>query len=433
MCVHINHLSHDLLSYLFDFLSDKEILKIEIICKKWQISVRKLLSRKKSFNWKNHHFECFAPAIYGGSCKYIVDDNNSHIFGNIILKCPNIKHLDFSWTHLNGKFLLSIINLCPKLESIKWSNHIDITDNQFEQFTKIIGHKLIEWSCFQVNFAWNKMLFEKFEKIEKILIKTKNQQEDKQLFYYLNSNCPNLISLKWGGSYIFHDIEIDENMFNVIQRMKILQVLMGYFVRFNFNSFNNLTELMLRSAFEETQITFDCNKINEITFNNLRKLVLQNLRSHDMDVISKFKLPKLEYFDCSSCYFNENLQKYYYDPSKHKSFFDQLNNMKTLKWCHTMDPDLLSSFDQLIHFECKFICSKNAIFIQNLNIIIKHESLKNIKIEYFDHSLSTNIFSGIINLFKAKPNSDITINIFCRKHLDRINQILLNIKKLLMK
>ena len=85
---------------------------------------------------------------------------------------------------------MSIINLCPKLESIKWSNHIDITDDQFEEFTKIIGHKLVEWNSFHLNnFELNKMLFEKFEKFEKISILTKNQQQDKQLFYYLYSNC----------------------------------------------------------------------------------------------------------------------------------------------------------------------------------------------------------------------------------------------------
>ena len=63
---------------------------------------------------------------------------------------------------------------------------------------------------------------------------------------------------------------------------------MGYFVRFNFTSFNNLTEFKLKS-FEET-ITFDCNKINQITFNNLTKLVLESLWPHDMNVISKFKI-----------------------------------------------------------------------------------------------------------------------------------------------
>ena len=146
---------------------------------------------------------------------------------------------------------------------------------------------------------------------------------------------------------------------------------------------------------------------------------MANLCEEIIEQKEEFQLEKR----CFECYLNENLPRYYYHLSKHKSFFDQLNNIKTLKWSHTMDLDLLSSFDQLIYFECNFDSSRNAIFIENLNVITKHESVKNIKIKYFDHSFNINISSGIINLFKVKPNTDITIYVFFRKHLDKPNLI----------
>ena len=82
----------------------------------------------------------------------------------------------------NGKNLISIVNLCSKLESIKWQKFIDITNNEFEEFAKIIGHKLVEWHYdYYFGFDKMKMLLEKLKKIEKVSITTKNQQEDKQL------------------------------------------------------------------------------------------------------------------------------------------------------------------------------------------------------------------------------------------------------------
>ena len=47
MYVHINDLSYDLLRYLFNFLPDKEIFKIEITCKNGIFCVKKSLNRKK--------------------------------------------------------------------------------------------------------------------------------------------------------------------------------------------------------------------------------------------------------------------------------------------------------------------------------------------------------------------------------------------------
>ena len=356
---------------------------------------KKLFNRKKSFNWKNNHFECYEPSPFAYEYKYIIDDNNFHIFKNIISRCPNIKHLDFDETYLtNGKNLISIVNLCPKLESIKWPKFIDITENQFEEFTKIIGHQLVEWDYnFYFGFDKMKMLLEKLNKIEKISITTVNQQEDKQLFYYLNSNCSNLISLNC--EYFLHDIEFDENMLNVIQRIQILQISLNYFVRLSsFISLDNLTELNLKIP----EFAFNFN-INNIMLNNLKKLILHDLIRDQMDAILKFKLPKLEYFDYNSCeVFIDSKQSW--DLSKYLPFFNQIKNIKTLKWCYFNEPTLLSIFDELIDFECKVASYYDEDFFQIINLLSKHKSLQNIKLNlYLVHdNTDINIFDKIIYL-----------------------------------
>ena len=415
MCVHINDLSYDLLSYLFDFLPDKEIFKIEIICKKWQICMKKLLNRKESFNWKNNCFECYGPSP--AAYKYIIDDNNFHIFKNIISRCPNIKHLHFDQTYImNGQDLISIVNLCQKLESIKWPKLIYLTNSEFDEFTKIVGHKLIEWDChYYFGFDRMKMLFEKFNEIEKVSISTMNQQESKQLFYYLNSNCQNLISLNC--EYFHDDIEFDENMLNVIQRIEILKIPLNYFVRLSsFISLDNLTELNLKIS--ETAFNFN---INEIILNNLKKLILSYLNIDNMNVISKFKLPKLEYFDCSCCQFYI-CPTQSWDFSKYLPFYNQIKNIKTLKWDYLNEPTLLSSFDELINFECKFTCYYNEDFIEIIDLLSKHKSLQNIKLHFYliytrSFDNTNNIFDEIIKLSQTKRNPIfIDCHVF-RKHL----------------
>lgn len=44
--MNINNLNGDLLAYLFEFLPVKQIFINELVCKKWQRYVRKLLARK---------------------------------------------------------------------------------------------------------------------------------------------------------------------------------------------------------------------------------------------------------------------------------------------------------------------------------------------------------------------------------------------------
>ena len=115
MSVHINDLSSDLLTYLFDFLPDNQIIKLEIVCKKWQNVVFRVLQRKENFNFRRYFmtFKPIRPMFHDSSSWWcIIDDNNIDIFKKIASKCPNIKHLDFVETYItNAKNLISIVNL----------------------------------------------------------------------------------------------------------------------------------------------------------------------------------------------------------------------------------------------------------------------------------------------------------------------------------
>ena len=147
MSVHITDLSYDLLTYLFDFLPDNKIIKVEVVCKKWKNVVPRVLLRKENFNFRRYFMtHCPFRPLYKSSWWCIIDHNNIDIFKKIASKCPNIKHLNLRYTRMDGDVLITITKLCSKLESIVWSKYIDITDEQWDQFTRIISPKLIQWN-----------------------------------------------------------------------------------------------------------------------------------------------------------------------------------------------------------------------------------------------------------------------------------------------
>ena len=406
MSVHINDLSSDLLTYLFDFLPDNQIIKIEIVCKKWQNVVFRVLQRKENLNFRRYFmtYKPIRPMLQPSSSWWcIIDHNNIDIFKKIASKCPNIKHLNLRYTRMDGDVLITIAKLCSKLESIVWSKYIDITDEQWDQFTTIISPKLIQWhsDCHASYIDFNKieMLFQRFKKIEKVSFVTENNEQDKKLFDYLNS-CENLNSLKWDLDNRFEEYQFDENMIRVIKRINFLHTKLNTFFRFKQTNMDNLIELTLQPGLVEN-IPLNLNKQKEVTFYNLKKLTLLSFQEHHLYAINNFKIPKIQYLDVGSS-FSRGIN---FDSTELKPFLDQIKKVNHLIWGSYVTPNAINSFPQLITFQYNYQKIYNEDLSQVFTAMANHKSLNYIKFPIVDIEMNGNIFNDLILLGQSKPNA----------------------------
>lgn len=144
MSININDLSSDLLKYILNFLSDKQLFLVESVCTKWQKCVRKLLDQKESLKRLDHYSHKFVKTEkFWFGIRIVINDNNINILKNILSKCYNIKHLNLWRTDVDGNSLIEIVKLCSKLESIHFLNpDIYAYEDEMDEFGKIIAPQL---------------------------------------------------------------------------------------------------------------------------------------------------------------------------------------------------------------------------------------------------------------------------------------------------
>ena len=414
----INNLCDDLLSYLFDFLSDKYLYRIEMVCKRWQILVRNLLSKKVSLNRVDYYGSKFITYEPHGNWQFIIDDNNIDILKNILLKCSNIEQVNLHRTLVTGKNnLLYLADLCPQLKRINFYHSIiDVDENEWKEFAKKLGPQLIQcnFDCFNFNFM--SLLFKEFKNIQEIRFDTKNNEECKELFCHLNS-CLNLKAIRW-GIYDIHVINPqDLSLINVLQRINRLETRLNTMFQLK-GQFDNLTQLILWRSWHFI------NEIdgNQLTFPNLIKLTLRRFGNEHLKFLSNFKFPKLESLVISTL---GNVTQL---PS---SFVVQIQHIKSFayQFCK-FDLNLISSLDNLVNFEFSYLCFNTKSYsklCKYLDILLHHPFLNNIKITIDDCYLDDNIFKEIDNLIEEKPN--VIIEILIRKGIlntERLNQYKIN-------
>ena len=118
--------------------------------------------------------------------------------------------------------LITIANLCPNLETIKYLN-ANVSEAEWNEFSLKVGSELIQFYYCDVILHWLftiyyvKFLFEQLKNIEILGYQTKDSGEDeKELFGYLNL-YENLKSLSWLRQENLY--EFNENMISVLQRV----------------------------------------------------------------------------------------------------------------------------------------------------------------------------------------------------------------------
>ena len=401
MSVHINDLSFDLLKYILSFLPEKQQFAVESVCTKWQKCVKKLLAQKESLKCIEFYSNEFCNKPQGG---WIIDNKNFYILKIILLKCPNIKELDFNYTIIKGdNNLFEIAKLVPQLQTIHLcSSKFYFSKKEMNTFAQIIGPQLIKISLYGTDIGLTKILFRYLKNIEEIQFNSHSKKFNQIFFRYLNFNCKNLKKLFWIIDDFENEIDFnDENMISVMQSISHLQIQLPVLAKFKFDS-NNLVELELFS-----QHDLNVNDINEITFNNLLSLKITDFYEKDFIAISKLKFPKLESLDL-------NHYEVFNIPI---SFINQIKHINTLKSSFFI-PLLVSSiklFKYLINYECheQTLADYSSTEIINcLEILSKHSPLENIKLNLLNHRYyNTELFEKFANFCQLKPNTEIVIKI----------------------
>ena len=434
MTFHINNLPSDLLSYLFEFLPFKQLFIIESVCTKWKLCATKTINGKEALSLKidlngRKLFEIYAQfpnRITGPVYRFIIDDNNIDILKKILTKCPNIKSIDFQSTLVTGKNnLITIANLCPKLERIDNLN-ANVNEAEWNEFSLKVGPKLIQ--CYYVcgvtlhsiiNINYVKSLFKHFKNIEILEYHPMEDEDEKELFGYLKS-CENLNSLRL---YRYSDShELDDNMISVLQRLHHLKININQLLKVNFD-LNNLKELSILIS------DFNVNgEIKKISFDNLTKLTIYNYLSIYLTQFKCVNLSKLEFPKL------ESLQIHTIDSVMEfpKSFINQIKHIKHLKTGYNnLQPNIISSLTQLESIQLNFNLNEESFLDADIRYynqeyeklcsylyaMIHHQTLKSIKININHRTTNINIFDKLIVLNKSKANIYLKIVIWKSKLL----------------
>lgn len=401
MAININHLSYDLLKYILNFLPDKQLFVMERVCIKWQKCVLKLLEKNKSLKRLYHYSDKFKYS----NGRSIIDVDNIYILKNIMSKCPNIKQLDLTNTIVTVNNLIELAYLCPKLESINFrGSKIDVPEFEMNEFAEIIGPQLVKfkltliygYTCID---SFMMIMIKYMKNIEDISLSTKTIKQYNQIFNKLNTDCDNLKVLEW-KSYDNNLNYQNQNMINVIKRIKHLKISLSILLRFNFEM-DNLTELTLSCL----ELDDTINMTNQLLFANVTKLTVKHFIDNDYYFMSKFKFPKLETLSIIKKN-NFNIPT------------DQFKHIKSLYLeSYSIIPKLILQLNQLTDFVWKCICTyyaqSSSLILLSLDVLSQHHSLKNIKLEFDDFYMNINMqfYEKIINFCKAKPNTKIVIKI----------------------
>lgn len=428
MGAHIDDLPNELLMYLFDYLSTKELFHIEVVSKKWQECIREMLSKRIIALRTIIGIDQFEIDEYGAVLiPDIINDDNLGILKNILSRCTNITRLIFDDAIVFGDYI-GFANLLHNVQrfDVYFEDepfNEELTESQWEEFAMMIAPQLKVCEI-KMHFDYNRYSitrpFVKYidsEKIEELRIDGMEKSHDKEMFQHLKS-CKNLKNLKWNYECTHHEIDCnDENMIKVLQRLNYLGIDFGILFQLKI-TLDNLIELNISNFVNDFVNDFFYNSNNlleienfsahQIMFPNLKKLIV-DLRQEDcLNVLSKMNFPNLKYLN-----FTNNMSPDFFLFLTEK-FLKQFKNIKV--------------------FDCNgFIPNKNIIFLENLtelkinsrfcnsfepiitelleqffNGLAGLKNLKKIELEFFYYNdLNVNILNKMINLFTVKPHIEI--------------------------
>ena len=415
MSLNINDLPFDVLFYILDDLPFKQLFMVERVCKNWQKCVKKLLARKKTLDSFGDYSEKFKRnSDYKHEYRYVIEDSNIEILKKILFKCPNITNVHFKETRIYGKnILLTIANLCPKLETISFGDVMFVGEDNWNEFAVKFGPQLTQCvinSPFDLYLEYQMILFKNFKNIKYLNFET--IRESVKLFRRLKS-CENLKELSWrhfNGLCIPFNYS-DENVIAVLQKIQKFTTELRILNNVGMHM-NNLIDLKLIETNE--RIPVNEIDINKITFPKLKNLQILINNKTAINVLLKYKFPKIENIKLEIDNFNcfLNLKQQFEQLFSILKFYIKELTIGQLKNCDLTPILSLGELNVLNLAGIKIVNQSDFnTFINNLTVISNHESLQNIKIYLNDSYLDGNIFFNIATLSNKMHNTKIQIEI----------------------
>ena len=147
MGAHIDDLPNELLMYLFDYLSTKELFHIEVVSKKWQECIRGMLSKRIIALRTIIGIDQFEIDEYGAVLiPDIINDDNLGILKNILSRCTNITRLIFDDAIVFGDYI-GFANLLHNVQrfDVYFEDepfNEELTESQWEEFAMMIAPQL---------------------------------------------------------------------------------------------------------------------------------------------------------------------------------------------------------------------------------------------------------------------------------------------------
>lgn len=447
MSVNIYDLPNELLVKIFEYLPYKEMVRNECVCTKWQECVLLILRSEENLQpieWYSTKFQVSfgdGQSTFGGgqmTFSYI-DQTNIELFKSILKKRPNIKSIDLGIKIFTKNVLLTIANLCPKIEKISFANmdlenNIKLYDNfyqliqsdsgptyrqkdietsycfdeyidEIKQFAKIFGPKLVCCNLENYYIDLRIIIIKELKNIQEIKLKTQHLPEE-QLYFQCLKSCKNLKTLKWvkKGNY---QSEKTDDMLKTIEKVNNLNIDVKIFLKINFN-FSNLTELTLRGG------DFDVTKPeDEIVFENVKKLTIKYCFDSEMICMSKLIFPKLQVFIVKETPLRISFPT---------SFINRIKHIKQLT-TNRFREELIDSLEaieviELHKYKCyskSFIGFSDEYFIDlicDFNILSDIKSLKKVVIKTTSQDF---IYFEDIIAFKQNSNADLTFEVYFMK------------------
>lgn len=162
MCLNINDINDDSLISVFNFLSVREKIAIERVCKRWQQIICDLLGVQKGIKMATipHWMKCHDSnhsTVGGDVSDYLNYTHDKYKVKKIVMslmrKCHKLKCIEISWSRIEFEECTQLLSwflwLCPNLECIRLFVNGFIYNHGFGKGIEIMGDRVIHFAVYQ--------------------------------------------------------------------------------------------------------------------------------------------------------------------------------------------------------------------------------------------------------------------------------------------
>ena len=322
-------LPNEIICLILEYLPTEQLFQLQIVNKQWKGCARKVIRGRMSvlFGVKSDKISVTNSTLH---VPYYLNENNLAIIKKIISKCSNVKTFSLNYYMTCTNNLMSITDLLPELEEVSFKTKNKQKDKQlFTKLNKCKNLKKLKWEGHYGTKMDNQNVINVLRRVnhlqiklyhfvqlkmgnlmdnlielridnfgnhcERILVDENCQEMDsitfpnlKKLWLEIQQSCLNLIAkLEFPQlefvDFFFYDNQPNQRFVEQIKNVKILNCKRVKFDNIDLLSFNNLTEISLKSDLKSRLIN------DMIIHNSLQKISLNGNYSPDniIEILNK--------------------------------------------------------------------------------------------------------------------------------------------------